>query len=96
MDDPFGWFPNPTLNPGAPAGTPGQVGGKNVSVFNSGSVGGWGGAAAGFCFGGGGGGVNTVAIGGISQPIGGIRLTVTSTGAVVQTVTLSILQSGPR
>jgi hypothetical protein len=110
MDDPFGFFPNPTLNPGSALNTQqgggfaGQ-GGKTVTVFQSSQVGGWGGAAssaasqnnAGYCFGAFAGGSANQQIGGIDQPISAFRLTISSAVAVAGSpATLSYIQAGPR
>jgi hypothetical protein len=86
MDDPTGQFPNPTLNPGQPAGTSGggTVGGKTVNAFASSAVGTLNGTA---------GGSSANAIGAILQPIAAIRITQNSTSGAA---TLTVLQAGPR
>lgn len=86
MDDPTGLYPNPTLNPGQPAGAaPGQLGGKVVSVFSAASLFGSSNLTSTVSSG--------SAIGAILQPIAAWRITQNSTSG---TITATVLQAGPR
>ena len=82
MDDPTGFYPNPSLNPGTFVQ---GAGGKAVTVFSAASLFGSSNLASAAS--------SANAIGVINQPITAWRLTQNSTSG---TVTASVLQGGPR
>jgi hypothetical protein len=81
VDDPTGFYPNPTLNPGQPAtAAPGQMGGRVVSILSASGFGGPGPSSSNW-------------YGVLTGPIAAWRITNNSTAG---TVTATVLQPGPR